>query len=104
MVGRSSGAWETPKNAFDLEALAEPIVRAMMAADGLREVDVRAQLAAAAMRLRAQDRFRPCTSTNRRALQTDARKMVRGAIRGREQGAPDARIDGRFNVALNSLR
>jgi hypothetical protein len=41
------------------EALAEPIVRAMMAADGLREEDVRAQLVAAAMRLRAQDRLRP---------------------------------------------
>jgi hypothetical protein len=41
------------------EALAEPIVRAMMAADGLREEDVRAQLLAAAMRLRAQDRSRP---------------------------------------------
>jgi predicted secreted protein len=37
------------------EALAEPIVRAMMAADGLREEDVRAQLVAAATRLRAQD-------------------------------------------------
>ena len=41
------------------EVLAEPIVRAMIAADGLREEDVRAQLLAAAMRLRAQDRSRP---------------------------------------------
>ena len=58
------------------EALAEPIVRAMMAADGLREEDVRAQLLAAAMRLRAQYRSRPShidqpVGSNRR-IQTDA--------------------------------
>jgi hypothetical protein len=55
------------------KALAEPIVRAMMAADGLLEEDVRAQLLAAATHLRAQDRFRPsyidqpAGSPNRRA-------------------------------------
>ena len=35
------------------EALAEPIVRAMMAADGLNVEDVRAQMLAAATQLRA---------------------------------------------------
>lgn len=35
------------------EALAEPIVRAMMAADGLNVEDVRAQMLAAAAQLRA---------------------------------------------------